>query len=156
MGAARELTEDEMLLWQSLGRLAHALPRVLEDDMTRATGLSMTEFAVLLSLSQTAEHQLRMAQLATATGLTPSSITRIVDRLVGLGLVDKKRFGSDARGAVATMTDVGQERFDAARPSHTAIAQRRVLDHVAPELVAVVAEVLDQLTSVTARSRISP
>ncbi|MFD0448871.1 hypothetical protein ACFQ10_51405 [Streptomyces indonesiensis] len=59
------LTPDELLLWQSLGRLVHSLPRVLEEDMAR-TSVTMTEFAVLQLLSEAPGRCLRMSALATA------------------------------------------------------------------------------------------
>ncbi|MCS7484799.1 MarR family winged helix-turn-helix transcriptional regulator [Umezawaea endophytica] len=143
------LAADEMLLWATLGRLVHALPRVLEDDMGRATGLSMTDFAALLVLDQAPGRRLRMSELATATGLTPSRITRVVDALRAHGLVDKERHGADARGNVAVLTEAGRTRLDAAQPAHLAIARRRVLDHVPPELVPVVANLLEVITAAT-------
>jgi len=146
---ANPLTEDEMLLWASLGRVVHALPRVLEDDMSRATGLSMTDFATLLVLDQAPDRRLRMSELATATGLTPSRITRVVDALRAHGLVDKERHGADARGNVAVLTDDGLARLEAAQPAHLAIARRRVLEHVPPDLVPVLAAALKTITDAT-------
>ena len=143
------LTADEMLLWASLGRIVHALPRVLEDDMSRATGLSMTDFATLLVLDQAPDRRLRMSELATATGLTPSRITRVVDALRAHGLVDKERHGADARGNVAVLTADGLARLEAAQPAHLAIARRRVLEHVPPDLVPVLAAALKTITDAT-------
>src|SRR3954466_2470113 len=87
---AAPLSPDELLLWQSLGRLVHALPRALEDDMSR-TGVTMTEFAVLLILSRAPERRMRMAALAAAVGVTPPRITRVVDDLARHDLVGKER-----------------------------------------------------------------
>ncbi|HEX6344521.1 MarR family winged helix-turn-helix transcriptional regulator [Umezawaea sp.] len=143
------LAADEMLLWATLGRLVHALPRVLEDDMGRATGLSMTDFATLLTLDRAPDRRLRMSELATAIGLTPSRVTRVVDALRAHGLVDKERHGADARGNVAVLTEAGRARLASAAPAHLAIARRRVLDHVPPDLVPVVAKLLVVITDAT-------
>ncbi|MFE7774596.1 MarR family winged helix-turn-helix transcriptional regulator [Streptomyces sp. NPDC057445] len=150
------LTPDEMLLWQSLGRLVHALPRVLEDDMGRASGMSMTEFAVLLTLGQAPDRRMRMSELAAATGLTPSRITRVVDTLRSHGMVSKERHGSDARGNVAVLTDAGDRRVKAAQPAHLASARRRVLDHIPADLVPALADVLKHLTDATIAPRDCP
>ena len=149
MTDANPLTEDEMLLWASLGRVVHALPRVLEDDMSRATGLSMTDFATLLVLDQAPDRRLRMSELANATGLTPSRITRVVDALRAHGLVDKERHGADARGNVAVLTADGLARLEAAQPAHLAIARRRVLEHVPADLVPALAAALKTITDAT-------
>lgn len=52
VGELRELSADEDALWRALGRVSHLMPRVLDEEMTRATGLSMTEYAVLLMLAE--------------------------------------------------------------------------------------------------------
>src|SRR3990170_4345663 len=100
------LTPDELLLWRSLGRLVHALPRALEEDMAR-TGVTMTEFAVLLLLSEAPDRRMRMSALAAAAGLTPSRITRVVDGLAHHGMVRKERPDNDGRGNDAVLTDTG-------------------------------------------------
>lgn len=138
------LSPDEQRLWQSLGRLAHALPRVLEDDMSR-TGLTMTEFAVLHLLGAAPDRRLRMSALADAAGLTPSRITRVVDGLGKHGLVRKERHGQDARGSEAVLTDAGLRTMEAAQPAHLASARRRVLDRVPAEQVPALAETLAAL-----------
>ncbi|GAA2282036.1 MarR family transcriptional regulator [Streptomyces ruber] len=139
------LTPDESLLWQSLGRLVHSLPRVLEEDMAR-TSVTMTEFAVLLLLSEAPGRRLRMSALATAAGLTPSRITRVVDALSGHGLVRKQRHGQDARGSEAVLTDAGLTAMQAAQPTHLASARRRVLDRIPADLVPDLAKALAALT----------
>ncbi|MFI1761446.1 MarR family winged helix-turn-helix transcriptional regulator [Streptomyces sp. NPDC020800] len=149
MNDAAPLNPEELLLWQSLGRLVHALPRLLEDDMSRATGMSMSEFAVLLVLSQAPERRMRMSELANATGLTPPRITRIVDTLRAHDLVTKERHGADARGNVAALTDSGTRRLEAAQPAHLTSARRRVLDHIPADLVPTLANALATLTEAT-------
>ncbi|MTD55801.1 MarR family winged helix-turn-helix transcriptional regulator [Amycolatopsis pithecellobii] len=143
------LTPDEALLMETLGRLVHALPRVLEDDMIRANGVSMTEFAALATLCRAPGQQLRMSELAAATGLTPSRITRVVDTLRAHGLVTKERHDTDARGTIAVLTAAGRERFKTADPAYLAIARRRILDHIPADALPVVADVLRDLTEAT-------
>ncbi|GAA2268353.1 MarR family transcriptional regulator [Streptomyces ruber] len=126
---AAPLTPDELLLWQSLGRLVHSLPRALEEDMTRA-GVTMTEFAALLLLSEAPDHRMRMSALAGASGLTPSRITRVIDGLSKHSLVRKERHGQDGRGAEAVLTEAGLRALRSAQPAHLASARTRVLDQI--------------------------
>ncbi|BCL33023.1 MarR family winged helix-turn-helix transcriptional regulator [Streptomyces aurantiacus] len=146
------LSPDQLQLWQSLGRLVHSLPRALEDDMSR-TGVTMTEFAVLLILSSAPGHRMRMSALADAAGLTPSRITRLVDGLGKHGLVSKERHGHDGRGNEAVLTDSGLRTMRAARPAHLASARRRVLDRIPDALVPALAETLTQLADALSRER---
>ncbi|WP_328498622.1 MarR family transcriptional regulator [Streptomyces sp. NBC_00414] len=138
------LSPAQLQLWQSLGRLVHALPRTLEDDMSR-TGVTMTEFAVLLLLSSAPDRRMRMSALADAAGLTPSRITRVVDGLGKHGLVRKERHGQDGRGNDAVLTDSGLHTMRAAQPAHLASARNRVLDKIPDALLPVLAETLAHL-----------
>ncbi|NJP99934.1 MarR family winged helix-turn-helix transcriptional regulator [Streptomyces zingiberis] len=140
------LTADELRLWQSLGRLVHALPRALEEDMSR-TGVTMTEFAALLLLSEAPEHRMRMSALADAAGLTPSRITRVVDGLAKHGLARKERHGQDGRGNEAILTEAGLRTMRTAQPAHLASARGRVLDHIPPDLVPSLAQILATLAA---------
>ncbi|MFJ9374737.1 MarR family winged helix-turn-helix transcriptional regulator [Streptomyces sp. NPDC101455] len=131
MTAAEDpLTAQEERLWRALMRVIVALPRSLDDDLLRATGLTLTEYVVLMSLSEAENHELRMADLAAATALSASRITRVVDALQSRGQVAKRRYEGDARGNVATLTPEGLKRLQAAYPIHLASARKRVMDHL--------------------------
>ena len=142
--ATDPLTADELLLWQSLGRLVHSLPRALEEDMAR-TGVTMTEFAVLLLLSEAPDRRMRMSALAAASGLTASRITRIIDGLSRHDMVRKERHSQDARGSEAVLTDTGLRAMHAAQPAHLASARCQVLDHIPADLLPGIAATLAKL-----------
>nr|GID84148.1 transcriptional regulator [Actinoplanes derwentensis] len=131
----------------------HSLPRALEDDMSR-TGVTMTEFAVLLILSQAPDRRMRMAALASAAGLTPSRITRVVDDLARHDLVRKERHSQDSRGNDAILTDSGLRRMREIQPAHLASARRRVVDRVPSALLPALAQILAELAdSLSPQSR---
>lgn len=143
------LTAREEALWRAFARLMVSLPRELDDDLLRATGLSLTDYSVLMHLSEAENHQLRMADLATATALSASRITRVVDALRARGLTEKRRTDSDGRGNNAVLTPAGLERLKAAYPTHLASVRRLMVDVLDPEAVDMVggqlAAVVDRL-----------
>ncbi|RKN07015.1 MarR family winged helix-turn-helix transcriptional regulator [Streptomyces radicis] len=124
------LQPHEERFWRALMRVLVALPRGLDDDLLRGTGLTLTEYTVLMHLSEAGNRELRMTDLAAATALSASRITRVVDSLQSRGLVAKRRHAEDARGNVAGLTDKGFERLVGAWPAHLASARRRVIDHL--------------------------
>jgi len=130
MTADDALTAQEERFWRALMRVIVALPRSLDDDLLRSTGLTLTEYVVLMSLSEAENQELRMADLAAATALSASRITRVVDALQSRGQVVKRRYEGDARGNVATLTPEGMKRLQAAYPVHLASARKRVMDHI--------------------------
>ncbi|MGH9078666.1 MAG: MarR family winged helix-turn-helix transcriptional regulator [Acidimicrobiales bacterium] len=99
---------------------ATALRRVFERRLEVERALSNQSFDVLIRLARTPGGELRMSELAARTSLTPSGLTRSVDRLQHQGLVDRRICPEDRRGAFAVLTPAGQELMDRAIPDHIA------------------------------------
>jgi DNA-binding MarR family transcriptional regulator len=84
----------------------------------------------LRDLSEAPGRRLRMSDLAGASALSLSGMTRIVTRLEGQGLVQRERSSCDGRGWNAVLTDDGLHRLRQAWPTHLASVRRHVIDHV--------------------------
>jgi len=137
------LTPTEEIFWRALMRIVLSLPRQLHDDMVRAAGLTASEYTVIMNLSEAPNRQLRMADLASATGLSPSRTTRLVDALQSHGLVAKRASSTDGRGNLAELTSLGLTKLRSAWPAHVASVRRRVLDHIPPGTLAKTAQALE-------------
>lgn len=124
------LTPDEDDLVRSLSRLIYALPRAIDADMVREQRLPFIEFLVLKYLSEAPDRRLRMSELATASELSISGMSRIVGRLESEGLVQRIRSEHDARGWNAVLTDAGLARLAEAWPTNLASVRRHFLDHL--------------------------
>jgi DNA-binding MarR family transcriptional regulator len=124
------LNPTEELFWRSLMRIVLSLPRQLHDDMVRAAGLTASEYTVIMNLSEAPNRQLRMADLASAAGLSPSRTTRLVDSLQLHGLVAKRASSADGRSNLAELTSLGLAKLRSAWPAHVASVRGRVLDHI--------------------------
>jgi len=61
-----------------------------------------------------------MSDLAAQTALTPSGLTRAVDRLSDTGLVSRQACPEDRRGTYAALTETGEERMRQALDIHRA------------------------------------
>ncbi|MFJ5226208.1 MarR family winged helix-turn-helix transcriptional regulator [Streptomyces sp. NPDC088400] len=106
------------------------LPRALDEDLLRSTGLSLTQYTVLMCLSEIPHNSMRMTELASATALSASRVTRVVESMQARGLLSKRRHSTDARGNVVTITEAGRDRLRTAYPTHLASARARVLDYL--------------------------
>jgi DNA-binding MarR family transcriptional regulator len=141
-----DFTEDEDRLWRTLMRLNGALPRLLDDDL-RGLGLTLSEFAVLLVLSEAEGGKLRMGDLATASGLSPSRTTRVISELERRGFADKVKSDLDARSAVARVTPQGRSTVKKAYPIQVDRARRVLFDQLDPAQVRAAAEMLEPVLS---------
>src|SRR5579862_1454639 len=141
------LNPTEELFWRALMRIVLSLPRQLHDDMVRTAGLTASEYTVIMNLSEAPNRQLRMADLASATGLSPSRTTRLVDALQSHGLVAKRASSADGRSNLAELTSLGLTKLRSAWPTHLASVRSRVLDHVPHGSLAKTAQALDAVAS---------
>jgi len=94
------------------------LRRILEPLLLTDSGLSNQSFDVLVRLARTPGFRLRMSDLASQTTLTPSGLTRSVDRLEEAGMVSREACPEDRRGAFAVLTTKGQAVMEEATPLH--------------------------------------
>jgi DNA-binding MarR family transcriptional regulator len=138
--AGAPLTPEEEAAWRALGRAVLVIPRVLDADLLMSQGLSMTEYSVLMNLSEAPGRALRMSELANYVSITVSGLTRVVERLSREGLVERVRAESDRRGQLAVLTQAGLERLERAWPTHLDSVRRHVLDHLRSLDLAAVAE----------------
>jgi DNA-binding MarR family transcriptional regulator len=129
------LSPEEEALWRALMRIVVALPRQLDSDLVRAAGLTANEYTTLMGLSEAPNRELRMAELANATSLSASRMTRLVDDLQSRGYVIKRASSVDGRGNVAKLTPQGLAKLRSAWPAHLASVRRRVFDHIDPPAV---------------------
>jgi DNA-binding MarR family transcriptional regulator len=73
-----------------------------------------------------------MSELADALLLSRSGVTRLVDRMVAEGLVERVTCETDRRGQWATLTRAGYARLRAATPVHLRGVTEHFLDRIDP------------------------
>src|SRR5476649_2129995 len=147
MAADEPLSANEEVVWRALMRIVKVLPRHLDIDLVRGAGVTASEYTTIMHLSEAPNRELRMADLATATGLSASRMTRLVDDLQSRGFVTKTACSSDARGNVARLTPRGMAKLRAAWGVHLASVRRRFFDCIDSAAVAGVAQALAEVAS---------
>ncbi len=131
--AAQPLSPGEERTWRALIRLMVQMPRAIDEDLLRRTGLSLTRYVVLMRLSEASDQALRMSDLAEAASMSPSRMTRIIQSMITEGLVAKQVVPGDRRASLATLTDAGLQRLQEAWPAHLAGVRALALDHIDPD-----------------------
>lgn len=115
---AANLTETELGAWLSFLQAHHRVIRDLDEEMVREHRLPLGSYEVLLFLSREPGRCMKMSDLARAVLLSPSGLTRLVDRLERDGLVARARAAGDARSVHASLTELGLRRFRTAARTH--------------------------------------
>jgi len=122
-----KFTQIEGLAWGKLLSVHAAMLRRLEDMLQTEFHISHGEFEVLLRLVWAAEHRMRIRDLADASVLTRSGMSRLVDRLEQAGLVRRESAPEDARGAYTILTPKGQEHQTAAEARNVELVREHFL-----------------------------
>jgi DNA-binding MarR family transcriptional regulator len=131
--------------------LSHAaITRELDADLLARHGLTSRDYEVLLFLAQEPERRLAMSELANRTMLTRSGVTRLVDGLCRIELVERVSCASDARISYAQLTDAGYQRLREAGQTHIEGIRAAFLSHFSEDEVAQLAELLGRLPGAAA------
>jgi DNA-binding MarR family transcriptional regulator len=125
--------ELEMASWAGFLRTHATLIRELDDELTRAHGLPLSSYDVLVQLASASDDRMRLSQLADAVLLSRSGLSRLVARLIDQGWVERLDCTDDARGAFAALTDAGRAKLDEARATHREGVRRRFLDRLSEQ-----------------------
>jgi DNA-binding MarR family transcriptional regulator len=100
----------------------HRMFRAVNDEMS-GCGLSLARTKVLLRLRE--QGPVRQSVLAADFGLSPHTITDIVDGLERLGMAERRPDPPDRRAKLVAITDAGQAGLDVANAT-----RERLLTHV--------------------------
>jgi MarR family 2-MHQ and catechol resistance regulon transcriptional repressor len=126
---------------------AHAnLTRELSAALVASHGLTINDYGALLLLSRAGEQGMRRIDLANELQLSPSGITRLLDRLEVQGLVGKGECREDARVSYAILTEAGHEKLKQAAPGHIEDIDRRLGAVLSEEEVRTLADLLGRLS----------
>src|SRR5947208_5122503 len=110
--------ETERKAWQALRHAQHQVTRKLDAELQKEYGLSLGDYDVLLRLARAPAAGLRMTELAERVMISPSGLTRRVDRLVREGFVQRDRYEGDSRLMLARLTDRGRHVLKLAARAH--------------------------------------
>lgn len=126
-------------------RVHARLIRRLEEDLQSKHNLPLAWYDVLVRLVEANNHRLRMSELADRVMLSPSGLTRLVDRLVGEGLVRREHAEQDGRGFYAVLTNEGYERLRESSGTHLRGIRDYVMSRYTDDELRAVAAYLSRL-----------
>jgi DNA-binding MarR family transcriptional regulator len=102
--------------WGSLTRTHAAIVGRLQEALAHAEFPPLPWYEVLATVADTAEQRMKMGELAEALVITRGGLTKLVDRLVRAGLLERTFCETDRRVSYATLTPAGASLLDEMRP----------------------------------------
>ena len=126
---------------------AHAtLTRELSATLLSSHGLTINDYGCLLLLSRADESGMRRIDLANDLQLSPSGITRLLDRLMDQGLVVKGECNSDARLSYPPPPPHPSSPPREAAPGHVEDIDRRLSAVLSEQEIETLNELLGKLS----------
>ncbi|HEX6487729.1 MAG TPA: MarR family winged helix-turn-helix transcriptional regulator [Candidatus Dormibacteraeota bacterium] len=133
--------ERRLDAWMSLLRTQSRLLDLMEADLKRRVGITISRFDVLAQLDRNGG-SLRFQRLADAILLSPSGLSRLLDRMQRDGLVARHGHPEDARGQVVSLAPLGRKVLAKAREVHHANVRKWFIDQVGDAEAEVITESL--------------
>ncbi len=141
------LSAQELDTWRSFLHAYARVTRTLERDLQAGGLLSLSDYGVLFALTKGPGEGIRPMDLVETVGLTKSGLTRVVDRLVENGFVERRICPTDQRGQLVALLPRGRRVFRRAAPTHLRGIARHFIDRLAPAELPPLAHAFRSLAS---------
>ena len=136
---------DKVAAWAGVLKVHAALVPVLDRELKDAHDLPLTWYDILLELNAAPGRRLTMGDLGRRAVVSRTRVVRVVDELVGAGLVVREQNPDDGRSAYAALTDEGRRRFREAAPTYLAGIERHFSRHLGDDEATAVATALGRV-----------
>jgi len=125
--------------------MADQVETALHRSLMRATGLSLSDYAVLVHLSEAPQDRLRAFELGTALRWEKSRLSHHLRRMEKRGLVERRSCETDGRGLHVVLTPEGRRAIEEAAPLHVADVRGLLIDHLSRDQLLALAEISEKV-----------
>jgi DNA-binding MarR family transcriptional regulator len=140
MNGERWLNDEEQRVWRGFIALSAGVKGKVDHLLKESSGLALSDYEVLVHLSESPDNRLRMRELSERTMHSRSRLSQRVDRMSRRGLVERERCEDDARGMWAVLTELGLATIEETAPQHVEHVREHFIDLIDPELLPVLQE----------------
>jgi DNA-binding MarR family transcriptional regulator len=124
----RWLSKEQQTHWRSWLTATTVLREQLSRELQDSHGLTITDYEIMVRLSEAENRSIRMSDLATLTLLSRSRLSHQIDRMETAGLVSREVCPDDRRGQLAVLTNSGMKALVSAAPDHVEGVRRHFVD----------------------------
>jgi DNA-binding MarR family transcriptional regulator len=126
------LTPEEQRAWRAYRRMVLLVDAAVARELARDSRLSMADYLVLSSLSETPGQRRRLTDLSGRMQWSASRLSHHVTRMEQRGLVTRQDCSEDLRAAYVVLTDAGWAAIRAAAPDHVRSVREHLIDLLTP------------------------
>ena len=122
------LAPEEQAAWRAFLEMHDELMLRLERDLHERSGLSSTDYQVLVFLSEHPDGRARPVEMCRAMRWEQSRLSHQVTRMEKRGLVERSTCEEDGRGSLVGITAAGRSTIEDAAPGHVRSLRALLVD----------------------------
>ena len=145
MNDTRWLSEGEQCAWRGFLASHAYLTAHLHRQLQHDSGLSLSDFDVLVQLTDRQEKPVRVLELAHALQWEKSRLSHQLTRMRTRGLVRREKCPSDGRGSYVSLTPEGRQAIEEAAPRHVETVRKLFFDALDQEQVEALRQITEQV-----------
>jgi DNA-binding MarR family transcriptional regulator len=123
-------TPDQFGAWRGMLRVHASVFRALDRALLADHGFGIDAYGVLITLVTAPGGTLPIGELGQRRNLSPSGVSRSVDRLAKIDLVERRTNPDDGRSLLVALTPQGLARLRDAQVTHHAVVHKLLLDRL--------------------------
>ena len=149
-------TPTEFGAWRGMLRVHTTVMRALDQRLLSVHGLSIDAYGVLITMVGEPGSTVTIGELGERRNLTPSGISRAVDKLAKAGLVERTTNPADERSRLVGLTAHGLQRLREAQLTHHATVRELLLSNLGDQDIKTLGEIWEKAMPGTVSSPIWP
>ncbi|HEX4033215.1 MAG TPA: MarR family winged helix-turn-helix transcriptional regulator [Solirubrobacteraceae bacterium] len=123
-------TPEQFGAWRGLLRIHATIFRALDRALLADHGFGIDAYGVLITLVTAPGGALPIGELGQQRNLSPSGVSRSVDRLAKIDLVERRTNPDDGRSLLVGVTPQGLARLRTAQVTHHALVRKLLLERL--------------------------
>ena len=139
------IPEIQLEAWRALVNAHAALVDRLEEALADEQLPPLAWFGVLAALHRADNHRLRPRELGLHLTISKSGLTRLVDRMVAAGVIERRECPSDRRGHLIALTESGEAVFRDMWPVYAEAFEATFASRLSAEEAETLRELMDRL-----------
>ncbi len=144
-GEPRWLTPAQQRAWLAYIRVQLRMNYEMHRQLQADSGLSLSDYDILVALSNAPHARMRVADLAAQIGWERSRVSHHLRRMCERGLTERQPSPDDGRATAASLTAFGREAITQAAPGHVELVRRLFFDPIPDELLAPLTAALEHV-----------
>ena len=136
---------EGLAAWINLLQVQSVVVDSLERDLAGAGRIPLPWVEVLMQVTSAPDGRMKMQELARSVLLSKSGVTRLVDRMMDAGLMERRACESDRRAVYAVATAKGRAALRDALPTHARGLRSRFTEVLTPAELAMLRTTLQKV-----------